>query len=290
MNTQPSAGGHAPPALIQGGYILVARQIVDSEIWQKPPLYLKVWIYLLTRAQHSSYKGLGAGQLMTSTAEIQKACAHKSGFRTETPTKDQIFQILKWLRTVSGSNDGAAAGAVMATTTRATRGILVDVRNYRIYQDQKSYGGNYGSSHGAVTGAFPDPATINKPGKPDKNVKHNILSTRADFSEEAKALAEYLRDRILGWKPNALLPVDLAEWAGVFHRMMSQEKRLENPISLVIEFATQDPFWQSNILSAAKLREKYDQLEAKMHAALSGNTRPHERPRGLVKTGGYDQA
>ena len=286
MNTQPAAGGHAPPALIQGGYVLVARQIIDSEIWQKPPLYLKVWIYLLTRAQYASYKGLEKGQLFVSIPELQKACAWKIGYRTELPTKDQIFRILEWMRQVAVQTTNATTKLTMIATTKATQGMLVDINNYGLYQEAQSYGRNTQSTDERSANGATHPTNINKQSNPSKNVKHNILSTRADFSEEAKALAEYLRDRILGWKPNALLPDDLGEWAGVFHRMMNQEKRLENPISLVIEFATQDPFWQSNILSAAKLREKYDQLEAKMHAALSGNTRAHEESRRLVKAGG----
>lgn len=90
--------------LIPGGYINISRKIVESKIWEKPPLYVKVWLYLLVRAQHSEYKGLKRGQLRTSIPEIIEACSWKVGYRTEKPTKKQIFTILDWLRNPDGGD------------------------------------------------------------------------------------------------------------------------------------------------------------------------------------------
>jgi hypothetical protein len=59
---------------ILGGYVLLSRKLIDSEIFKKPPLYLKVWIYLLQRAQHGDFKQLKRGQVTTSIAEIMEAC------------------------------------------------------------------------------------------------------------------------------------------------------------------------------------------------------------------------
>lgn len=47
----------------QDGYIMIDRGIVESEIWNKPPLYIKVWLLLIIKAQHAGYKGLRRGQL-----------------------------------------------------------------------------------------------------------------------------------------------------------------------------------------------------------------------------------
>lgn len=60
---------------ISGGYVLLPRKIIDSEIINKPPLYLKVWIYLLQIAQHTDYKQLKRGQVRTSIPEIIEACS-----------------------------------------------------------------------------------------------------------------------------------------------------------------------------------------------------------------------
>ena len=81
--------------VIPGGYTLLSRRILESAIWSKPPLYLKVWIYLLSRAQHTDYKGLKRGQLWTSIPELQDAMSYKVGFRTEKPTKKQIWSAFR---------------------------------------------------------------------------------------------------------------------------------------------------------------------------------------------------
>ena len=295
MNTQPAAGGHAPPALIQGGYILVARQITCSEIWEKPPLYLKVWIYLLTRAQHSSYKGLGPGQLFISIPELQKACAWKIGYRTELPTKDQIFRILGWMRQVASQTTNATTNQTMIATTKATQGMLVEISNYSVYQDAQSYGRNNQANDERAANESTHPTNINKPGKHNKNGNKNSSCSRIKSGNEPSQLhydlAEHLRSSILRWKPNAKTPGDLRVWADDIRLMMTRDNREEMPIAILIEFATEDPFWRSNILSAAKLREKYDQLEAKMHdidskrILATANPRIHEKSRGIVQAG-----
>jgi hypothetical protein len=106
------------------------------------PLYIKVWIYLLAKAQHSGYKKLKRGQLYISIPEILEACSWRVGYRREKPTKDQIFQIISWLRK---GNEGAYEGetkATMITTTKATHGLLINIDNYDYYQASKNYESN----------------------------------------------------------------------------------------------------------------------------------------------------
>jgi hypothetical protein len=121
--------------LIPEGCILLSRKLLNSGIFNKPPLYIKVWIYLLTRAQHKDYKGLKRGQLWTSIPEIQKACSYYIGFRKEIPTKKQIFDVLEWLR----NPYEADSKGTMITTTKGTHGILVNIEKYELYQDIKNY-------------------------------------------------------------------------------------------------------------------------------------------------------
>lgn len=89
---------------------------------------------------------------------------------------------------------------------------------------------------------------------------------------EALRLAAYLRDRILAHSPNnrdataALNPAKLANWAIPVDRMLRLDHRTPDGIRAVIDFATTDDFWHSNILSTGKLRDQYDALEAKMRA------------------------
>lgn len=123
--------------LISGGYILLSRKLLNSGIFEKPPLYIKVWIYLLSRAQHNEYKGLKKGQLWTSMPEIQKVCSYKIGYRTETPSIKEIRDVIDWLRSPS---EGKMKGAMIGTS-RGTHGLLVTIYNYSTYQDSDNYEG-----------------------------------------------------------------------------------------------------------------------------------------------------
>lgn len=88
-------------------------------------------------------------------------------------------------------------------------------------------------------------------------------------SFEFKA-SQYLRDDILERIPNPNVPKtdeDLQKWAVHIERMKRLDKLTEDQIRDLIKFATTDSFWQTNILSTGKLREKKDTLYAQMQAA-----------------------
>lgn len=117
----------------------MSRKLIESEIWENPPIYLKVWMYLLLKAQFKPYKNLERGQLVVSIPEIIEACSYKVGYRTEKPTKSQIFNILEWLRNSNEASDEGYTNETMIETMKTTRGMVVNVSNYNVYQDPKSY-------------------------------------------------------------------------------------------------------------------------------------------------------
>lgn len=124
------------------GWIKIYRKIIDSEIWHKPPHYLKVWMYLLLRAQYTTYNGLKRGQIRTSIKEIQENTSWKSGFRTEKISTDQIKKVFQWMRTLNNGDEmgvpmGAPTDAPMISTKKVTHGIVVTIENYCIYQDKE---------------------------------------------------------------------------------------------------------------------------------------------------------
>ena len=135
------------------GYVLLSRKITSSEIFEKPPLYLKVWIYLLSCAQYKDYKGLKRGQLWVSIDTIREDLSWYIGYRKVTPTKDEIFNVIDWLRFCGESNDESDTKATMITTTKATRGLVVNIENYAYYQDFKNYESNDESNDEKVTKA-----------------------------------------------------------------------------------------------------------------------------------------
>ena len=106
-------------------------------------------------------------------------------------------------------------------------------------------------------------------------------------------LAEHLFTCILRNNPTAKKP-NLQKWAAVIDRMIRLDKRDPDDIGYMIDWCQADEFWRSNILSAAKLREQWDQLYLKSKDDLeeaSRERRRDERRRleGIRSSGGSDR-
>ncbi|OEG62181.1 MAG: hypothetical protein BHK79_02745 [Halanaerobium sp. MDAL1] len=127
---------------IPGGYILLSRKLIESEIFDKPPMYLKVWVYLLSRAQFKEHKRLERGQLFTNIPEIQEACSWYVGYRKETPSKSKIYRIIDWLRKTGERADEGSTNDKMIETSKATQGMVITILNYSYYQDPTNYDRN----------------------------------------------------------------------------------------------------------------------------------------------------
>lgn len=152
------------------GCILLARAIEDSEIWHKPPYFLKAWIHILNKACWKDTGALKKGQCFITIKELRETCSYRIGYRRELPTKKQISDLLDFLRgnhegtcegTYEGTNEGNNEGTCegnnegnskkpMIETTKVTRGLLVTVLNYSKYQDFRTYEGNNESSSKSV--------------------------------------------------------------------------------------------------------------------------------------------
>ena len=115
------------------------------------------------------------------------------------------------------------------------------------------------------------PLEENKPPVEEKNVPSRSTSTTKPkrksktFSEDSKEyqLAKLLLDCIFEHRPNFKRP-NLQSWAKHIDLMIRVDKRSPEEIEEVIRWCQKDTFWQANILSTQKLREKFDQLAIKM--------------------------
>ena len=138
-------------------------------------------------------------------------------------------------------------------------------------RDKKSAGGKKGmqsrwgnkpSADNTVITELYDTAkndiTPDNKGKESKEKDSKVNKTL--YSSEHIQMAEKLKGFILLNNPGAKTPDDLSKWAADFERMMRIDKRDETQIMAVMEYSQKDSFWKSNILSAGKLREKFDTL------------------------------
>jgi len=114
--------------MIDGGYILIARKIFGCNIMSGPPLYFKLWVWMLNQANWRDRDKLVRGQFVTTIDEMRKAMSYKVGYRTSTPTKDEIRSAYE-----------AFTKTTMITTTKTTRGMIITICNYEEYQKPENY-------------------------------------------------------------------------------------------------------------------------------------------------------
>lgn len=261
-------------AELEGGYILLSRKLIESEIWEKPPLYLKVWIYILSKAQHKPYKNFDRGELLISIPELIEVCSYKVGYRTEKPTKSQMFNILEWLRRTDEGVNEDNANETMIETTKTTRGMVVKVTNYNVYQDPKKYERNSeGSNEDVAKATMPkrQADTINKNEKNDKNEKKSNSPKQAyDETSPYFILSDFMHKEILKNNAKYKQP-NIQSWSNTFRLLIERDKRDISEVSKLIRWVQQDDFEMVNVLSPTKLRARYDNLAMKMDRQVGGN-------------------
>lgn len=125
----------------------------------------------------------------------------------------------------------------------------------------------------------PDESGTEEDEPPSPPKKHSKYT----YEPEHMELAEQLKFRILDHKPNFKYPSSLEQWANTIRLMVEQDHRSPGEISSVIDWCQRDNFWQNNILSADKLREKFDQLQAKMTAVLPRGKPPDDSRLSMIE-------
>lgn len=110
-------------------------------------------------------------------------------------------------------------------------------------------------------------------------VQKTLLQKTFSSSEIQFQLADLLLREIRKRNPNHKEP-NLQTWARDIDLMIRRDKRDPPTIRAVIEWCQKDSFWQNNILSPGKLREKFDQLNMKMRS--NGNGKSDSRGPGAA--------
>ena len=100
----------------------------------------------------------------------------------------------------------------------------------------------------------------------DLSLTRNKSTAQWDTDSVEYQLALHLRTLIESRLPTARLPLKIPSgmrsWCRHVDRMLRIDKRPPEEVLRVMEWSQKDEFWQANILSTQKLREKFDTLLA----------------------------
>ena len=86
------------------------------------------------------------------------------------------------------------------------------------------------------------------------------------YTDDDLRAANWIFGLIKNLSPNVKTPA-FENWANEIRLMRERDGRTHKDICELFKWANQNEFWASNILSPAKLREKWDQLEIKRNAS-----------------------
>lgn len=253
------------------GWVKLYRDIATKDIYLQDPLYSRVFERLIMEANHACkripYKGetklIKRGEKLTSIRQIAEWVGWYQRGIFKVPNPKTISTILKWM---VKNNLLEIYGLGNSQETH------YNIVNYCIYQSRDDTQSNSeGNSQVTVDGQLSKQSldtnkNVNNGnnGKNEKESKKPSLSSNK-FADDAIefSLACELYNLILLNNPNAKKP-DLQTWAKSIDLMRRVDERNPLEIQEVIRWCQKDSFWMGNILSANKLREKYDQLTMKM--------------------------
>jgi hypothetical protein len=237
------------------GYIALWRKIEDNFLWKERRVFSKAeaWLDLLMSARHDENPGevvigmkrysCGYGQILKSTRTLASRWSWGDA---------KVRRFLKLL-----ADCGMIESKSVGPTTQIT------LLNYERYDPRRlTIDAESTQNRRTVDARATTNNNVNNV-KNEKNGNKSLCSNPVAFE-----LAEYLLTLILQNNPNFKKP-DLNKWAVSVDRMIRLDKRDPPTIRAVIEYCQRDEFWRANILSAEKLRQKFDQLTMKMHSKFS---------------------
>jgi hypothetical protein len=110
----------------------------------------------------------------------------------------------------------------------------------------------------------------NKEDTSNSLVEEKPQRSKFKFSDVDYQCAEWVYSLVTKVAPASKKP-NFENWANTIRLMRELDKLTHDDISQVFTWANQDQFWSVNILSVAKLREKFPQLQAKMKGVNNGH-------------------
>lgn len=234
------------------GYIKLYRKITNSFVWTNPNM-LKLWMLCLMKASHKENKFLFNGkEVVVSSGEfVTGRDAIAKEFNEGVPRDQQIVgrTLWRWIKKFETEQ--------MLSIKSTTKYSVITVKNWNDYQvnDQQVSINRPSTVHQLST---------NKNEKNDKNEKNKDIPPKSqkriyETDSIHYQLASELFEKIKTNNPEARQP-NLQTWSDDIRKMIEIDGRKPEQVSNMINWCQSHDFWSGVILSAKKIRDKYDQM------------------------------
>ena len=237
-----------------GSYIKIDRKILDWE-WYSDINTCRLFLHMLLRANWKDGRFQGAEVPRGSFISSIRKLSEETGL-----TEREIRTAISHLKTT---------GEV--TSESHTKYTVFTVKNYGSYQSTNTQSDK--QTTGERQADDRRPTTIEEGKKVKREEIKDIVDTprrktagiATEFSETSFEMqcVNALVQSCLRQFPGAKVPTteaEKAEWCVHIDRMKRLDGRSETDIQEALQFAVKDSFWQTNIRSTKKLREKFETL------------------------------
>lgn len=273
------------------GFALIHRQLMDSRLYRDSQA-VHLWLHLILKANHTDEEvNTDIGMMIVRRGQM---ITGRPTLVSETFIPDNKVKSL--LRTFESKG-------MINIESKGRKFSLISIVKYDDFQSQNcptdvQRMSNANTSENAPlsdvcptdvqrlsinnnnilnTNVFNDRPRISKSSPRKVKPEAAVSSPKGDkwgTADDLKA-AQWIFQLITRISPSAKTP-NWSGWANDVRLMREQDNRTHSDICQMFKFANQDSFWKSNILSPAKLREKWTQLEAKRNT--QGQGKPSGRP------------
>lgn len=273
------------------GFALIHRQFMDSRLYRDSQA-VHLWLHLILKANHTDEEvSTDIGMMIVRRGQM---ITGRPTLVSETFIPDNKVKSL--LRTFESKG-------MINIESKGRKFSLISIVKYDDFQSQNcptdvQQMSNANTSKNAPlsdvcptdvqrlsinnnnilnTNVFNDRPRISKSSPRKAKPESAVSSPKGDkwgTADDLKA-AQWIFQLITRISPSAKTP-NWSGWANDVRLMREQDNRTHSDICQMFKFANQDSFWKSNILSPAKLREKWTQLEAKRNT--QGQGKPSGRP------------
>lgn len=237
------------------GWISIHRKLKECFIYADKPFdRTHAWIDLLLRANHQDRKICLGNQMI----EVKRGSFITSELK--------LAEAWGWSKTKVRSFLLLLQNEKMIDKNSDQKKTTINIVNYDVYQDSETTE-KLQKNHEKTT-EKPQKNTNNNENNENNENKDNIYTS--DSNEYR--LANFLLSHIKKNNPKAKEP-NLQTWSKQFDLLLKKDARDLEEIKSVIVFCQNNSFWKSNILSAKKLRDKYDTLYLQMKEGKNGGTK-----------------